>query len=718
MGCPFAISSTRTGESVELTGQPEPLGATVTDGGTNFAVWAPDAERVELCLLTHDGGHLNLDMTGHTKGVFHVFVPDVGAGQEYGFRVHGPWQPERGLRFNPAKLLVDPYAKAITGDLILDDSLFGHVGKDDTVINDADSALCVPHSVVVDDHYDWEGVSAPSHSVNTTVIYEAHLAGMTKLHPAVPEQLRGTYSGMAHPVMVEHLQHLGVTAIEFLPLHHFVPETFLLERNATNYWGYNTLAFFAPHAGYSSTGSHGQQVREFKDMVKAFHRAGIEVIMDVVFNHTAEGNELGPTLSLRGLDNAAYYHLNDDPRTYWDSTGCGNTVRASHPTTIRLIMDSLRYWVQEMHVDGFRFDLATALTRATDHVPDMSGNLISVIAQDPVLRNVKLIAEPWDVGNDGYQLGNFPGPWSEWNDQFRDCVRDFWRGQSSGVAELGWRLTGSGDIYWHHSGGSHTSVNFVTAHDGFTMRDVVTYNDKHNVANGEDGRDGTTNNRSWNSGVEGETSDRTIIALRQRQMRNLVATTLLSAGIPMLLAGDELARTQNGNNNAYCQDNEVSWMSWDVEPWQQAMYDFTAHVIRIRREHQVFQRDSFLKGEEVEFVNVPDIAWMNAASQVFTQEEWNSPETRSLGLYLAGAVTKLDRHDIVDNGFYWFLNSSDESVQVTLPADEFGHEYLLMFNTADDSQWQASEVTSAGTHVALLPWSTALWMVTSRKTTA
>ncbi len=699
---------------MDQLGQPEPLGATVIDGGTNFAVWAPEADRVELCLFTPEGGHHNVDLTGFTKGVFHAFVPQVGPGQEYGFRVHGTWQPERGLRFNPAKLLIDPYAKAVTGELILDESLFGHLGSDDTVFNDKDSADFVPHSVVVDDHYDWEGVKSPVRSVNETVIYEAHLAGMSKSHPDVPESIRGTYSGMAHPVMIEHLQHLGVTAVEFLPLQQFVPETFLLTRNKTNYWGYNTLAFFAPHAGYSSTGSHGEQVREFKDMIKAFHRAGIEVIMDVVFNHTPEGNEFGPTLSLRGLDNASYYHLDNDGRTYWDSTGCGNTVRASHPTSLRLIMDSLRYWVQEMHVDGFRFDLATALTRRADHSPDVNGNLISAIAQDPILRNVKLISEPWDVGNDGYQLGNFPEPWSEWNDQYRDCIRDFWRGQGFGVAELGWRLTGSGDVYWHHSSGSHASINFVTAHDGFTMRDLVTYNQKHNLVNGEQGRDGTDNNRSWNCGVEGETTDPKIIEHRQRQLRNMMATVILSAGIPMILAGDELARTQNGNNNAYCQDNALSWMSWDVQPWQQNMFDFTSHLIRIRREHRVFQRDSFLKGEKVEFVNVPDIAWMNADGDLFAQEDWDSAATRSIGMYLAGAVSTLDRHDMVDNGFYWFLNSSDKPVDVVLPNGEYGQEYQLMFNTAHSQNWHSPVAITAGTVVTLEPWSTALWMVSLR----
>ncbi|CAB4334438.1 unannotated protein [freshwater metagenome] len=695
-------------------GQPEPLGATLFNEGTNFAIWAPEADRVELCLFDSDGSHHNLDLKGHTKGVFHIFVPGLKAGQEYGFRVHGTWQPESGQRFNPAKLLLDPYAKAVSGSLILDESIFGHVGGDDLIFNDKDSANFVPHSVVIDTSYDWEDDCPPDVAFNETIIYETHLRGLTQLHPEIPQDVRGTYAGMAHPAILQHLTKLGVTTVELLPVQHFVSETFLLGQGLSNYWGYNTIAFFAPHAGYSSSGSHGQQVREFKDMIKAFHRAGLEVILDVVYNHTAEGNEFGPTLSLRGIDNACYYHLSDEGRSYWDSTGCGNTVRAGNPQTLRLIMDSLRYWVSEMHVDGFRFDLATALTRNSDHVPDITGPLVSAIAQDPLLRSVKLIAEPWDVGDAGYQLGSFPDPWSEWNDQFRDCVRDFWRGQSSGVAELGWRLTGSGDVYWAHTGGTHASINFITAHDGFTLRDVVSYNAKHNLANREDGRDGTENNRSWNCGVEGETLDPEILRHRQRQIRNLLATTVLSAGIPMLVAGDEIGKTQSGNNNAYCQDNEISWLSWAVDDWQQSLFNFTSLLTKIRREHRVFQRDRFLTGEKVELVNVPDIAWLRADSSEFTQSDWDSPDTRALGMYLAGAVSTIESHDMVDNGFYWFLNSSDASIEVTLPSGHFGDEYVLQFNTADEGDWTNEEPTASGTIVTLMPWSTALWMVTRR----
>ncbi len=701
-------------KAVVHEGQSEPLGATITNGGTNFAVWAPDADRVELCLFTPDGGHWNVDLPGFTKGVFHGFVPEIGHGQEYGLRVHGAWQPDRGLRFNPAKLLIDPYAKAVTGELVMDESLFGHIGGDDLVFNPKDSAAFVPHSVVVDTEYDWEDDSPPDRPFNDTVLYETHLAALSRLHPEVPEHIRGTYAGMAHPAIIKHLLDLGITAVELLPVQQFVSETFLLAKGMENYWGYNTLAFFAPHSAYSSSGTHGEQVNEFKDMVKAYHRAGLEIILDVVYNHTPEGNAFGPTLSFRGLDNIAYYHLDEGNQHYWDSTGCGNTVRASHPQTLRLIMDSLRYWVQEMHVDGFRFDLATALTRKSDHAPDAAGALVSSIAQDPVLRNVKLIAEPWDVGNDGYQLGNFPEPWSEWNDQFRDCVRDFWRGESFGVAELGWRLTGSGDVYWQHSSGTHASVNFVTAHDGFTLHDLVSYNNKHNIANGEDGRDGTSNNRSWNCGVEGATTDPIILAFRRRQMRNLMATTILSAGIPMLASGDELARTQQGNNNAYCQNNDMSWQDWDVQPWQQELYDFTAYVIGIRRAHRVFQRESFLTGEKVQIVNVPDIAWLDSQAQIFTQEDWDSEHTRAIGIYLAGAINTPQSQNMVDNGFYWFLNAANESIEVTLPGGDFGQEYQLMFNTANESHASDPMTFNSGQTMELESHAMALWKVTRR----
>ncbi len=695
-------------------GLPEPLGATIVSGGVNFAVWAPESDRVELCLLDDDGAHWNVDLPGFTKGVYHGFIPEIGPGQRYGFRVHGAWQPEKGLRFNPAKLLIDPYAKAITGELKFHEAIFGHIGNDTTVFNSMDSSPFVPNSVVVDDSYDWEDDKLPRIPLANTVIYEAHVVSLTKTHPEIPEHLRGTYAGMAHPAVISHLKNLGVTTVELLPIHHWLSETFLLARGAQNYWGYNSIGFFAPHAGYSSTGTKGEQIREFKDMVKAFHQAGLEIVLDVVYNHTAEGNEFGPTLSFRGLDNSGYYHLAEDQSKYWDSTGCGNTIRASHPQTLRLIMDSLRYWVTEMHVDGFRFDLTSALTRNSSHEVDLEGAFLTAVTQDPILRNVKLIAEPWDLGSGGYQVGSFPAPWSEWNDQFRDTVRDFWRGQSGGVAELGWRLTGSADMYWDQVGGSHASVNFVTAHDGFTLRDLVSYNEKHNLANGEENQDGNNSNRSWNCGVEGETQDATINSHRHRQMRNLLATTILSAGIPMLLAGDEIGRTQQGNNNAYCQNNEISWVNWNLAAWQKEIQDFTAHLIKIRQAHRVFQRSGYLQGENVEYVNVPDIAWFSPDGNLFTNEDWQDPQTRAIGMYLAGAISDGINTNMVDNGFYFFLNSGDNPVTVNLPAGDFAKSYRLMFNTVDSHDWEKFDLIPAGSQVVLARWSSALWMVTSR----
>lgn len=695
-------------------GLPEPLGATVVSGGVNFAVWAPESDRVELCLLDDDGAHWNIDLPGFTKGVYHGFIPDIGAGQRYGFRVHGTWQPENGLRFNPAKLLIDPYAKAITGELKFHEAIFGHIGNDAQVFNDMDSSPFVPNSVVVDDSYDWGDDKSPRIPLANTIIYETHVVSITKTHPEVPEHQRGTYAGLAHPAIISHLKDLGVTTIELLPIHHWLSETFLLARGAHNYWGYNSIGFFAPHAGYSSSGTRGEQIREFKDMVKAFHQSGLEVVLDVVYNHTAEGNEFGPTLSFRGLDNSGYYHLAEDHSKYWDSTGCGNTVRASHPQTLRLIMDSLRYWVTEMHVDGFRFDLTSALTRNSANEVDLEGAFLTAVTQDPILRNVKLIAEPWDLGNGGYQVGSYPAPWSEWNDQFRDTVRDFWRGQSGGVAELGWRLTGSADMYWDQVGGSHASVNFVTAHDGFTLRDLVSYNEKHNLANGEENQDGSNSNRSWNCGIEGETQDATINSHRQRQMRNLLATTILSAGIPMLLAGDETGRTQQGNNNAYSQNNEISWLNWNFAPWQNDLREFTSHLIKIRQAHRVFQRSGYLKGENVAYVNVPDIAWFNADGNLFTEENWQDEHSRAIGMYLAGAISDGINTDIVDNGFYYFLNSSDNPVTVNLPAGDFATSYRLKFNTVDSRDWEKFDEIPAGSQVTLARWSSALWMVTSR----
>ncbi|MDQ1681012.1 MAG: isoamylase, partial [Frankiaceae bacterium] len=543
-------------------GRPHPLGATWDGEGTNFAIYAPSAEAVDVCLF--DGGDRNGDGPGHeqetrialeetTTHVWHGYVPQIGPGQRYGYRVDGPFDPSRGLRWNPSKLLADPYAKAFCGAMVYNDALFGYPpGRDDTVQDHRDSAPFVPRSVVVQDEFPWGDDRRPVIPWGDTVIYEMHVKGFTARHPDVPEHLRGTYAGLAHPAAIAHLQRLGVTSVELLPTHHFVSEPFLLKKGLANYWGYNTLGFFAPHAAYSASGSRGEQVREFKSMVRALHAAGIEVILDVVYNHTAEGNELGPTLSFRGIDNRAYYLLQDnDPRHYMDFTGTGNTLNAQHPHVLQLIMDSLRYWVTEMHVDGFRFDLASALARSFHEVNKLSA-FFDVIQQDPIVSQVKLIAEPWDIGPGGYQVGEFPPLWTEWNGKYRDTVRDFWRGAETGVAELGFRLSGSSDLYQDDGRRPYASINFITAHDGFTMRDLVSYNTKHNEANLEDNRDGTDDNRSWNCGVEGDTDDATVNELRARQVRNLLSTLLLSTGVPMIVAGDEMGRSQRGNNNAYC----------------------------------------------------------------------------------------------------------------------------------------------------------------------
>jgi len=565
----------------------DPLGVTPDQhGGANVALWAQGATAVDLCMFDGQGREDRIPMTERVFNVFHAHLTDMPVGTHYGFRVEGEWNPLAGHRWNHNKLLLDPYARAIDGDFRLDPAVFGHVGSDDLTMSMTDSSPFVPRSVVVDDSFDWGDDRSPGTAWGDTVIYETHVRGITRRHASVPEHERGTYAGLAHPHVIEHLTTLGVTAIELLPVHHFVDETHLLEDGLTNYWGYNSLGYFAPHAAYSSLGSRGGQVTDFKRMVKALHAAGLEVILDVVYNHTAEGNQLGPMLSFRGIDNDDYYHLRDGGRYYADYTGCGNTLDVSKPHVLQLVMDSLRYWVLEMHVDGFRFDLASALARSF-HDVNMLGNFMTTIQQDPVLRRVKLIAEPWDVGPGGYQVGEFPPLWTEWNDKYRDSIRDFWRGDT-GIGELGWRLSGSADLYGSEGRRPFASINFVTAHDGFTLRDLVSYNTKHNEANLEDNRDGTDNNRSWNCGIEGETDDPEVLALRQRQLRNLLGTLLLSTGVPMLAGGDEFGRTQGGNNNAYCQDNDISWYDWNWEPWQSDLKVFASDVLELRRLHSAF----------------------------------------------------------------------------------------------------------------------------------
>ncbi len=585
-------------------GTHERLGATVTEHGTTFAVWAPEATRVDVCLYDGSGAETRLTLPEHTLGVWHGTVPGVGAGHRYGLRVDGEYDPAQGRRFNPNRLLLDPYARAVSGDLDPDGPVYDGADR-----WNRDSAPYVPKGVVVDDRFDWGEDRPPRTPWSETVVYEAHVRGLTMRHPDVPEQLRGTYAGLAHPAVVGTLVRLGVTAVELLPVHHFVTEPNVSARGLTNYWGYNTLGFFAPHAGYSASGDGGGQVAEFKAMVRALHAAGLEVLLDVVYNHTAEGPPGGPTLSLRGLGDAAYYRQGPGG-IYYDVTGCGNTLAASNPAALRLVMDSLRYWVGEMHVDGFRFDLASALAR-TSHGLDLRAPLLTAIGQDPVLRDVKLVAEPWDATGEGYLVGRFPPPWCEWNDRFRDTVRDFWRGRADGVRELASRLSGSSDLYADDGRLPFSSVNFVTAHDGFTLRDTVSYEHRHNESNGEGGRDGNPDNRSWNGGVEGETDDQDVVALRQRQAANLLATLLLSTGVPMITAGDERGRTQQGNNNAYCHDSPLSWVDWSPDPRWEHLTDLTRDLLALRRQHAVLRQRHFFAGRPVGDGARKDVAWFH-----------------------------------------------------------------------------------------------------------
>ncbi|MFF4169167.1 glycogen debranching protein GlgX [Streptomyces sp. NPDC001744] len=681
-------------------GAPTPLGArcrTGPDGteGTNFALWAGGAEAVELCLFDADGTERRLPLTELTHEIWHGFVPGTGPGQRYGYRVHGRWDPWTGARWNPAKLLLDPYARAVDGEFALPPEVYGHV-RDwpqqhvaDTVRDERDSAPYVPKGVVVHDDDDWSDDRRPKTPWQDSVIYEVHVKGFTKLHPGVPEHLRGTYAGLAHPAAVDHLVRLGVTAVELLPVHQFAHEDHLLRRGLRNYWGYNSVGYFAPHAGYSSSGTAGQQVGEFKRMVRALHAAGIEVILDVVYNHTAEAGELGPTLSLKGIDNRAYYRLQSDARRYADYTGCGNTLHVVRPQVLRLITDSLRYWVTEMGVDGFRFDLAAALARSF-HDVDMLSPFLAVIAQDPVLRRVKLIAEPWDVGNGGYQVGAFPPLWTEWNDHYRDTVRDFWRGALPDVRDLGYRLSGSSDLYAWGGRRPYASVNFVTAHDGFTLRDLVTYERKHNEANGEGNRDGTHDNRSWNCGAEGETDDPGIGALRLRQQRNLLTTLLLSTGVPMLVAGDEMGRTQGGNNNAYCQDNETGWLDWSLpeDPGRGQLLALSRRLLALRHRHPVLRRRAFFSGRPQRADGLRDLAWFTAGGTEMTEEDWYAP-TATLGLYLSGRdIPGRDARGerIADDSFLAVLHAGHRPLDFRLPGPPWAESYELVVDTAREDQ--------------------------------
>ncbi len=667
-------------------GSAYPLGATFDGNGTNFALFSEGADRVELCLFGERGRETRVDMLEVDAYVWHAYLPNIAPGQRYGYRVHGEYDPTSGKRFNPNKLLLDPYAKAVDGQVNWGQSVFGYTFGDPDSRNDDDSAADMMKGVVINPFFDWGGDRPPRIPYSESFIYEAHVKGLTMRHPDIPDEIRGTYSAIAHPLIIEHLKRLGVTAIELLPVHQFINDSMLEEKGLSNYWGYNTIAFLAPQNTYSSSGQRGQQVQEFKGMVRALHEAGIEVILDVVYNHTAEGNHLGPTLSFRGIDNEAYYRLEDDDKRYYtDYTGTGNSLNVGNPHALQLIMDSLRYWVLEMHVDGFRFDLAATLAREFYDV-DRLATFFELVQQDPVVSQVKLIAEPWDVGPGGYQVGNFPPQWTEWNGKYRDTVRDFWRGEPQALGEFASRLTGSSDLYAHSGRWPVASINFVTAHDGFTLRDLVSYEQKHNEANGEDGRDGADDNRSMNFGVEGPTDDPQVNELRERMQRNFIATLLLSQGVPMLLHGDELGRTQGGNNNGYAQDNEITWIDW--ENVDASLIDFTSALARLRRDHPTFRRRRFFDGRPVrreEVERIPDIVWLRPDGTQMQPEDWDSGFGRSIGVFLNGnGIRERDRRGepITDLHFLVLFNAGDEPVEFTLPDVEFSPNWDVLVDTA------------------------------------
>ena len=689
-----------------MPGNPYPQGANWDGAGVNFSLFSENATGVELCL--YDDRDRNLEtariaITERTDNVWHIYLQGVKPGLRYGYRVHGPYDPNNGQRFNPAKLLVDPYAKSIDGFLQWDDALFGYtIGHPDEDLgrDDRDSAPFVPKSIVVDPYFDWRNDSLLHIPWHETIIYELHVKGFTMLHPEIPSDLRGTYAGLAHPAAVEYLKKLGITSVELMPIHHSVADRHLLDRGLTNYWGYNSLGFFAPDARFSAAGSAGDQVAEFKNMVRTLHSAGLEVILDVVYNHTAEGNHLGPTVCFRGVDNTAYYRVVEgQPRYYMDYTGCGNTLNMRHPRSLQLLMDSLRYWVTEMHVDGFRFDLAAALAREL-HEVDRLGAFFDIIHQDPTLSQVKLIAEPWDLGEGGYQVGNFPVLWSEWNGRYRDCVRDYWRGSDQGIAEFASRLTGSSDLY--ESGGRrpYASINFLTAHDGFTLNDMVSYNEKHNENNGEDNRDGESNNRSWNCGVEGPAGDnREVNVLRGRQKRNFLATLFLSLGVPMLLAGDEFGRSQQGNNNAYCQDNELSWLDWDKVDTKQL--EFAKEIIEFRKAHPVFSRRKWFQGKSIRGSDMNDLAWFRPDGEQMSDEDWGVGFAKSLGVFLNGdEIPEADAagRRVLDQSFYLIFNAHWEPVEFVLPPEIWGQSWTRVLDTRNgdapaEDNWQRAAGT-------------------------
>ncbi len=681
-------------------GKAYPLGASYDGSGTNFALFSEVAEKVELCLFDADGTESRVALPEVDGFVWHAFLPGVEPGQRYGYRVYGPYEPEHGNRCNPNKLLLDPYSKAIDGKFQWDQSLFSYNFGDPDSRNDDDSAPSMPRSVVINPFFDWGVDRPPKREYADTVIYEAHVKGLTQTHPDIPAEIRGTYAAIAHPVMIDHLRDLGITAIELMPVHHFANDSTLIDKGLSNYWGYNTIGFFAPDHKYTASSTPGGQVQEFKAMVRALHEADIEVILDVVYNHTAEGNHLGPTLSMRGIDNAAYYRqVEDDQRYYMDYTGTGNSLNVRHPHSLQLIMDSLRYWVTEMHVDGFRFDLAATLAREFYDVDRLS-SFFELVQQDPTVSQVKLIAEPWDVGPGGYQVGNFPPQWTEWNGKYRDTVRDFWRGEPSTLGEFAERLTGSSDLYEHSARRPVASINFVTAHDGFTLLDLVSYNEKHNEANGEDGNDGESHNRSWNCGVEGPTEDPAVLSLRSRQQRNFLATMLLSQGVPMICHGDELGRTQGGNNNGFCQDNEITWVDWSTIDTD--LMSFTHEVAALRAAHPVFRRRRFFDGLPVRrkgSEGQPDINWFTPDGSEMSDEDWGSGFGRSVAVYLNGqGIPSLNSRGerVVDDSFVLCFNAHDEPIEFTLPGQEYSPAWKVVVDTDADVRPEPTSVKASG----------------------
>lgn len=703
---------TRQMELIVWPGKPYPLGATWDGEGVNFALFSERAEKVELCLFDETGRREihRIPLQEQTDQVWHCYLPEGRPGLRYGYRVHGPYEPEQGLRFNRHKLLLDPYAKQIQNGLRWHDVHFGYrVGhrNEDLSFDRRDSAPGMVKGIVVDSAFTWGADRPPLTPWHRTIIYELHVKGFTIQHPDVPPALRGTYAGLTTAPVIDYLTRLGVTAVELLPVHLFIDDRHLIERGLRNYWGYNSIGFFAPEARYCATGS----INEFKTMVKTFHSAGIEVILDVVYNHTAEGNQLGPTLSFRGIDNTAYYRLvSDNPRYYQDYTGTGNTLNMRHPRVLQLIMDSLRYWVLEMHVDGFRFDLAATLAREL-HEVDRLGAFLDIIHQDPVLSQVKLIAEPWDLGEGGYQVGKFPVGWAEWNDKYRDALRSYWKGDGGVIGELAYRITGSSDLYARSGRKPYASINFVTAHDGFTLLDLVSYNSKHNEANGEENRDGTDDNRSWNCGVEGPTDDPEVNQLRARQKRNILATLFLSQGVPMLLAGDEIGHTQNGNNNAYCQDNEISWISWDPAKVDSELLDFVRRLVALRRDHPAFHRRNFFQGRKIKGAEIKDILWLRPDGQEMTDEEWNQEFARCLCVSLSGeAVDEVDERGqpIRDENFLLLLNAHHEEIPFVLPAPAPDAGWIAVIDTSCQTMQHPDEFYSGGISYPLQPRSLAL----------